>query len=74
MGAEKILIRHSSKAKDVVGLKKIEEKDREFLIEKIVYSIEKENLYTFEVEKTPEIMQEIEKNAEFAGEFISPCL
>ena len=29
-GAEKMLIRHTSKAKDAVGLKKIEEKERVF--------------------------------------------
>ena len=34
MGAEKNLIRHSSKVKDEIGLQKIEEKDKQFLIEK----------------------------------------
>ena len=35
MGAEKKLIRHTSKVRDEIGLQKIEEKDRDFLIEKI---------------------------------------
>ena len=34
MGAEKNLIRHSSKVKDEIGLQKIEAKDKQFLIEK----------------------------------------
>ena len=42
MNAEKILIRHTSKVKDEVGLQKIEEKDKQFLIEKIIPNIEKE--------------------------------
>ena len=41
MDAEKILIRHASKAKDEVGLPKIEEKNKQFLIEKIVSEIER---------------------------------
>ena len=34
MNAEKYLIKHTSKIKDEVGLQKIEEKDKQFLIEK----------------------------------------
>ena len=41
MNAEKILIRHTSNVKDEVGLQKIEEKDKQFLIEKIVPNIER---------------------------------
>ena len=40
LGAEKILIRHSSKVIDIVGLQKIEEKDKQFSIEKIIYEVE----------------------------------
>ena len=36
MHAENILIRHNSKVKDEVGLRKIEEKNKQFLIEKII--------------------------------------
>ena len=36
MGAEKNLIRHTSKVKDEIGLQKIEAKDKQFLIEKVI--------------------------------------
>ena len=41
VGAEKILIRHTSKVKDEIGFQKIEEKGKQFLIEKIIVEIEK---------------------------------
>ena len=41
MNAEKILIRHTSKVKAEIGLQKIEEKDKQFLIEKIMSNIKK---------------------------------
>ena len=41
LGAEKNLIRHSSKVNNIVGLQKIEEKDKQFLIEKFIYEVEK---------------------------------
>ena len=62
MRAEKFLIRHTSKVKDEIGLQKIEEKDKQFLIEKIIAEIEKKSQYTIETEKTPEIMLKIERN------------
>ena len=65
MNAEKILIRHTSKVKDEVGLQKIEEKDKQFLIEKNIPNIEKEKKKIpckIEVEKVSYIMLEIEKN------------
>ena len=37
--------RHSSKVKDDIGLIKIEEKDNQYLIEKIIGTVEKNNLY-----------------------------
>ena len=40
LGTEKLLIRHTSKAEDSQGLKKIEERDKQFLIEKIIHSVE----------------------------------
>ena len=49
--AEKNLIRHTSKAEDTYVLKKIEEKDMQFLIEKLIYSIRKKNLYMITIEK-----------------------
>ena len=43
LNAEKIKIRHSSKVKDDIGLITIEEKDNQFLIEKIIGAVEKYN-------------------------------
>ena len=62
LGAEKILIRLSSKVIDIVGLQKIEEKDKQSLIEKIIYEVEKKSPYQIETEKKLEIIIEIEKN------------
>ena len=39
------MIRHVSKSKGNIGLKIIEEKDKQFLIEKLIHSVEKENPY-----------------------------
>ena len=62
MGAEQTLIRCTSEVKDKIGLQKIEEKDKQFSIEKIIAEIEKKSPYITETEKKPEIMLEIEKN------------
>ena len=47
---------------DSVGIKKIEEKNKQFLIEKIIHGIEFENLYVKNSEKKPEILSAIERN------------
>ena len=52
MGAEKILIGHSSKVNDIVGLQKIQEIDKQFLIKKIIYEVAKKSPYTIETEKS----------------------
>ena len=44
-------IRHSSKVKDDIGLIKIEEKDNQYLIEKIIGTVEKNNLYVISANK-----------------------
>ena len=61
-GAEKLIIRHTEKAKDSVSLKTIEEKDRQFLIEKIIHWTEFNNPYNISNEKKPEIIDMVEKN------------
>ena len=61
MGAEKILIRHTSKIRGEIGLQKIDEKDKQFLIEKIIAKIENKNSCEIKAEKELEIMLEIEK-------------
>ena len=44
MGAKIFLIRHTSKVRDEIGLRKIEEKDKQFLVEKIIAKIENHTL------------------------------
>ena len=61
MGAEKFLIRHTSKVRDEIVLQKIEGKDKKFLIVKIIAKIENNNPYEIKTVKEPEIMLEIEK-------------
>ena len=53
---------HTRKMLDTVGLKKIEEKNKQFLLEKIIHGIEFENLYATDSERKPEIIYTIEKN------------
>ena len=53
LGAEKLLIRHTSKAQGTGS--KIEEKDKQFLIEKIMHRIKNENPHTISTEKSQEL-------------------
>ena len=74
MGAEKILIGHSSKVNDIVGLQKIEEIDKQFLIKKnYLWGCKKEPIY-YRNRKKPEIIIEIEKIIRYVGVFINLCL
>ena len=45
---------------DTVGLQKVEQKHKQFLLEKIIHGIEFENLYATDSERKPEIMSTIE--------------
>ena len=62
MALKKTLIRHISNVRNEIGPQKIEEKDKQFLIEKIIAKIEYKNPYEIKTEKEPEIMLEIEKD------------
>ena len=62
LGREKRNIRYTAKMKDSISLKKIEERDRQFLLEKIVHSIEFSNPYESPIEKKPEIIAFVESN------------
>ena len=53
MGAEKFLIRHTSKVRDEIVLQKVEGKDKQFLIEKIIAKIENKNPYEIKTGKKP---------------------
>ena len=56
------MIRHTSKVRDKTGFQKIEEKDKQFLIENYIRKIENKNAYEIKTEKEPENMLKIEKN------------
>ena len=49
---------------DTVGMQKIAEKSKQFLIEKIIHSVEFENAYFIEIEKKKktEIIETVESN------------
>ena len=47
---------HAKKMLDTVGLQKVEPKNKQFLLEKIIHGIEFENLYATDSERKPEIM------------------
>ena len=57
---------HTKKMLDSVGLKKLEEKNKQFLLEKVIHGVEFENLYATDSERKPEIMSTIERNYRIA--------
>ena len=50
---------------DTVGLQKVEERNKQFLIEKLIHGIEFKNLYETDSENKPEILT-IERNYKIA--------
>ena len=50
------------KIKDSIGLKKIEERDKEFLVEKIIHGVEFQNPYENSIEKKSEMIKTVDKN------------
>ena len=58
---------HTKKMLDTVGLQVVEEKNKQFLIEKIIHGIEFKNLYETDSENKPEILSTIERNYRVAG-------
>ena len=57
---------HTRKMLDTIGLQKVEQKNKQFLIEKIIHGVEFENLYATDSERKPEIMPTIEGNYRIA--------
>ena len=57
---------HTRKMLDTLGMKKVEEKKKQFLIEKIIYGVQFEDLYQSDSERKPEIMSAIEGNYRIA--------
>ena len=55
-------IKHTRKMLDTVGMQKIEEKSKQFLIEKTIHDVEFENPYLIEIEKKPEIIETVKSN------------
>ena len=55
-------IKHTQKIKNSVGLQKTEERNKQFLVEKIIHAVEFANLYKNSVEKNPEIIETVESN------------
>ena len=66
-GSKRRKIRHTQKLKDSVGLKKVEDKNKQFLIEKIIHSVEFQNPYMNSIEQKPEIIDIVETNYKIAG-------
>ena len=73
LNAEKIKIRHSSNVKDDAGFIKIEEENNQFLIDKILVQLNKNNLYVISMEKKTEVMLEIEKTIGYVEVSTNPC-
>ena len=55
-------IKHTHKVKNEVGLQKVEERNKRFLVEKIIHTVEFANPYQNSVEKKPEMIETIENN------------
>ena len=61
-GKPRYKLLHTRKMLDTVGLKKIEKKNKRFLLEKIIHGIKFESLYETDSEKKTEIMYTVERN------------
>ena len=55
-------IKHTLKIKDSIGLKKIEKRDQQFLVEKIIHAVEFKNPYGNSMEKKPERIDSVGNN------------
>ena len=65
-GSKRKKIKHTQKLKDSVGLKKVEHRNKQFLIEKIIHFLEFENPYMNSIEQKPEITDIVETNNKIA--------
>ena len=57
---------HTRKMLDSITMRKVEDKNKQFLIEKIIHGVEFENFYQTNPEKKPEIVRTIESNYKVA--------
>ena len=53
---------HTRKMLDSIAMKKVEDKNKQFLIEKIIHGVEFENFYQASPDQNPEIVRTIESN------------
>ena len=60
--AEKLYICHTAEVQDSISLKTIEKRYRQFLVEKIIHGIEFNGPSENSIEKSPEIIDTVEKN------------
>ena len=51
---------------DSVAMQKIEEKSKQFLVEKVIHGIEFQNPYNITTEKDPEIIETVERDYKIA--------
>ena len=61
-GGKRQTIKHTLKVKELIGLKKIEERDWKFLVEKIIHAVDFENPCESSIDKKPEIIETVENN------------
>ena len=54
---------------DTVSMKKVEEKNKQFLPEKIIRGVQFENLYSTDSEKKQKLFLQLKETIEFRGEF-----
>ena len=59
-------IKHTRKMSDSIGMQKIGEESKQFLVEKIIHGIKFKNPYNIETEKKPEIIENVESNYKIA--------
>ena len=59
-------IKRSRKMTDSVAMQKIEEKSKQFLVEKVIHRIEFQNPYNITTEKDPEIIETVERDYKIA--------
>ena len=57
---------HTRKMLDSIAMKKVEDKNKQFLIEKIIHGAEFENFYQANPDQKPEIVRTIESNYKVA--------
>ena len=56
-GGSRKKIRHTRKYEDSIGMQKLEEKSKQFLVEKIIHGIEFKNPFNIDVEKNLKLLK-----------------